>query len=301
MRNCVLTHASTVTRSRSMARERGVGVEALLHDGGAPEHRGRHVRRPEPEAERRGERAEEHVVGGHVARRRPRAGGRTSSGSGCARTHLGSPVVPDVELTRKRSSAPNARAGERAGVEAPRVRPSLVAVASAHDHAGVSARSSGTRSAPSRSVGDDRGRRRSWSGGGGSRRRRRGGRCPRRSGRRARRRRTRRGPRRRRGAAPRRGARAAARCAASTPASRVARASYSAHDIRGVVGDERVGVGSLTRPPRDVVADGGVAPPPGALVGDDVARILVREPSAHVPANPVGGSRRARPRLRRRR
>ena len=65
--NCVLTQASTVTRSRSMARMHVVGVEALVHDGGDAEHRRGDVRGPDPEPERRGDRAEEHVVAGHLA------------------------------------------------------------------------------------------------------------------------------------------------------------------------------------------------------------------------------------------
>jgi hypothetical protein len=44
-----------------------VGIEAFVHDGRHAEDRGCDVRRPEPEAERRRDRAQEHVVTSHVA------------------------------------------------------------------------------------------------------------------------------------------------------------------------------------------------------------------------------------------
>ena len=65
----MLTHESTVTRFALDEAQGLVGVEPFHHDRGAAEDVGRDVRGPQAEAERRGHRAEEHVVARHLPRR----------------------------------------------------------------------------------------------------------------------------------------------------------------------------------------------------------------------------------------
>jgi hypothetical protein len=71
-----------------------------------------------------------------------------------------------------------------------------------------------------------------------------------------------------------------ARVARQTGGSKRARETHRARVVlrprhSRIVDDECVGLGLLARPPGDVVADGRVTPPPGALVPDDFGRVLV--------------------------
>ena len=127
----MLTHPSTVTCSRSIARSARVGVEAFLHDRGAPEHRGRDVRRPQPEPERRGEGAEEHVVGGEAT-----GGGRelVEEHPAVLVVHhaLGQPGGARRGVHEEEIVGSERPGGERTGVEAPRLR--LALAVGGHDH-----------------------------------------------------------------------------------------------------------------------------------------------------------------------
>ena len=100
-------HGDAVALDRGAARPRPRSARSTTH--GAPDDRGREVRGPQAEAERRGQRAEEHVVGREVRDPVARSSWNANQRAWLCITIFGSPVVPDVELRNQSSSAPIGR------------------------------------------------------------------------------------------------------------------------------------------------------------------------------------------------
>ena len=107
-------------RASSACRRRSAAAATV----GAPSSVGRHVRGPDAEAEGRRQRGEEHVARVERAGLDRAARGRRTSARWSCVTHFGSPVVPDVEFSRKSSSAASARSagGSPRGVDRRRRR-----------------------------------------------------------------------------------------------------------------------------------------------------------------------------------
>ena len=108
MRNCVLTHESTVTRSRSMRRRASSASNRSITTVVLPRMLGVTcaVHRPKPKGAGTAPKNTSSLV---ISPAAAASWWKKNQRFWLCSTHFGMPVVPDVELMMKRSSAPYAR------------------------------------------------------------------------------------------------------------------------------------------------------------------------------------------------